>query len=72
MTVIRITHSITCDSLDGRPWPPADGAVLWAMVRRTDGLTLWRSIELVQSDPPPADAHPFLGGMQQKGHCNGN
>jgi hypothetical protein len=31
---IKISHSVTSDSPDGRPWPPRDRDVLWAVVRR--------------------------------------
>jgi hypothetical protein len=31
---IEILHSITSDIPDGRPWPPPDRDVLWAVVRR--------------------------------------
>jgi hypothetical protein len=68
--MIQIVRVTTADDLNSQPWPPlGDG---WAVVRRADGFTVWRSIRLVQSDPPPADVHLTLGGMQQKGHRNGN
>jgi hypothetical protein len=69
---LHIAHSITCDGPDGQPWPPPDDAVLWAVARRANGRTQWRSIQILPSDfPPPADAH-LSGGMQQKGACNAN
>lgn len=46
--IIEISHSATSDSLDGQPWPPSESDVLWVIVRRTSGLTLWRSIQLAQ------------------------
>ena len=46
--VIEISYSLTSDSLDGQPWPPPDSGVLWVIVRRADGCTLWRSIQLAQ------------------------
>ena len=73
MITLNIMHSITCDALDGQPWPPPDNATaLWVIVRRANGVTLWRSVQIVQSDPPPTDAHLNFGGMQQKGISNGN
>jgi len=55
---LKIMHSITCDALDGQPWPPPDDAALWAVVRRANGLTLWRSIQLDQMNAPAATATP--------------
>jgi hypothetical protein len=60
--ILHITHSVTADSADGQPWPPPDDTVLWAVVRRANSLTLWRSIKILPSDPPPADVHDHLGG----------
>jgi hypothetical protein len=68
--VLDIRHATTRDCPDGAPWPPdGDG---WVMVRRANDRSFWRSIQLVLSDPPPTDAHANLGGMQQRGACNGN
>jgi hypothetical protein len=50
--MMKITHTITTDSLDGRPWPPPDIGALWVIVRRANGCTLWRAIQLVH--PPVA------------------
>jgi hypothetical protein len=47
---VEILHSVTSDLPDGRPWPPPENDVLWAVVRRADGCTHWRAIELAQSD----------------------
>jgi hypothetical protein len=67
---LDIRHATTSDCLSGQPWPPAgDG---WVTVRHANGRTYWRSIQLVQSDPPPTDAHLNSGGMPQRGICNGN
>jgi hypothetical protein len=46
--MIKISHSVTSDSPDGQPWPPPDSTTLWAVVRRTDGCTLWRTIQVVE------------------------
>jgi hypothetical protein len=63
---LDITHAVTCDGPDGRQLPPPDDAALWAVVRRANGVTYWRSIQILPSDPPPADAHLGLGGMNRK------
>jgi len=41
-----IVHAITSDGPDGRPWPPTESNVLWVIVARADGCTVWRAIEL--------------------------
>ena len=47
-------HSMTSDSPDGQQWPPpTDSSALWVIVRRANGCTLWRAIQLVY--PPVAD-----------------
>jgi hypothetical protein len=46
--MIKISHSVTRDSPDGQPWPPSDSSVLWVIVRRAEGCTLWRAIRLAQ------------------------
>jgi hypothetical protein len=46
--MIKIIHTVTNDSPDGQPWPPPDSGALWVIVRRADGCTLWRSIQLAQ------------------------
>jgi hypothetical protein len=45
---VEILHSVTSDIPDGRPWPPPDSSALWVIVRRADGCTLWRAIQLAQ------------------------
>jgi hypothetical protein len=44
--IIEISHSVTSDIPDGRQWPPPNRDVLWVVVRRADGCTLWRAIRL--------------------------
>jgi hypothetical protein len=68
---LDIRHATTRDCLGGQPWPPAGDR--WVIVRRVNGHTLWRTIQLLPSDPPPTDVHLGFGGMQQKqnGACNG-
>jgi len=51
--MIKILHTVTSDSPDGQAWPPPDSDVLWAVVRRADGYSHWRAIELAESDPLP-------------------
>ena len=46
--MIKIMHAGTSDSPDGQPWPPSDSNALWAIVRRAEGCTLWRAIQLAQ------------------------
>jgi hypothetical protein len=52
---IKISHSVTSDSPDGQPWPPPEGNALWVVVRRADGCTLWRVIQLAQVRSAAAD-----------------
>ena len=42
---IKIIRTVTSDGPDGQPWPPPDSDVLWAVVRRANGRTLWRAIQ---------------------------
>jgi hypothetical protein len=51
--MIEISLVTTRDDPDGQPWPPADSSALWLIVRRANGCTLWRAIQLVH--PPVAD-----------------
>jgi hypothetical protein len=53
--MLKIFRTVTSDSADGRPWPPTERNVLWAMVRRGESCTLWRAIEFAESDPPATD-----------------
>jgi hypothetical protein len=46
--MIEISHSVTNDGPDNQPWPPSESDALWVIVRRGDGCTLWRSIQLTQ------------------------
>jgi hypothetical protein len=46
--MMKITHTVTSDSPDGQPWPPPESGALWVIVRRADGCTFWRAIELAQ------------------------
>jgi hypothetical protein len=43
--MIKITRTVTSDSPDG---PPPHSSALWAVVRRADGCTRWRAIQLAQ------------------------
>jgi hypothetical protein len=59
--VIEISYSLTSDSLDGQPWPPPDSSALWIIVRRADGCTLWRAIQLAQVRSAAPDVCNFPG-----------
>jgi hypothetical protein len=48
--MMKIVHTATSDLPDGRQSPPPDANAVWAVVRRADGCTHWRRIELAQSD----------------------
>jgi hypothetical protein len=60
---LDIRHATTSDCLGGQPWPPVGDR--WVIVRRANGHTLWRTIQLLPSDPPPADVHPCFGGSNR-------
>ena len=53
---VQILHDVTNDGPDGRPSLPPDN-VLWVLVRRANGRTLWRAIRLaeVRSSAPEAN-----------------
>jgi hypothetical protein len=57
--VIEISYSLTSDGPDGRPSPPPDSNTLWAVVRRVDGCTLWRAIQLAQGRSAAPDVCNF-------------
>ena len=62
-----IIERVTSDGPDGRPWPPTESNVLWVIVARADGCTLWRAIQLaeVRSAAPDFCNSP-KGSMQLK------
>jgi hypothetical protein len=62
---IKISHSVTSDIPDGRPWPPPESNALWVMLRRADGCTLWRAIELAQVRPAATDLCNFPTGSNR-------
>jgi hypothetical protein len=44
---IQVLHEVTSDCPDGQPWPPPGSSeVLWVIVRRAEGCTVWRAIQL--------------------------
>jgi hypothetical protein len=45
---IQIFHDVTTNSPDGQPWPPPESNALWVIVRRADGHTVWRAIQVAQ------------------------
>jgi hypothetical protein len=59
--MIKVSHSTTSDIPDGRPWPPPDNNALWVVVRRACGCTLWRAIELAESELPRTFANSPIG-----------
>ena len=63
--MIEILHSFTSDGPDGQPWPPSESDALWAVVRRFDGRTLWRAIQL-KSDPMPRFVCAYRFEQQRK------
>ena len=65
-TALIISHSTTRDGPDGQPWPPPDTNTLWAVVRRADGCTLWRAIDLL-SPIAATDSQFPMGSIQLKG-----
>jgi len=44
---MRILRAVTLDDFYGQPWPPPDRDVLWKVVRRAGGRTLWRAIKCI-------------------------
>jgi hypothetical protein len=45
-----IKHLVTADMDDGQPLPPLiENGIVWCVVRRAHGLTLWRRIFLKES-----------------------
>jgi len=63
--MIKILHTVTGDSPDGQPWPPPDNDILWAVLRRADGHSYWRAIELAEADPLPRTFAISLGQQSQ-------
>jgi hypothetical protein len=61
---MQISYSITRDGPDGQPWPPPDGTALWAIVRRADDCTLWRTIQLAQVRTAATDFCNFADRQQ--------
>ena len=59
--MIKILHTVTSDSPDGQAWPPPDSDVLWVVVRRADGSTVWRAIQLAESELPRTFANSPIG-----------
>jgi hypothetical protein len=63
--MMKIVHTITRDSPDGQPWPPSDGSVLWVIVRRVEGYTRWRAIQLAQERPSGDASHQEISALQR-------
>jgi hypothetical protein len=63
--MIKISHSVTSDSPDGQPWPPSDSNALWVIVRRAEGYTLWRAIQLAQGRASGDPSHQEISALQR-------
>jgi hypothetical protein len=63
--MIKICLVTTSDSPDGQPWPPTESNVLWVLVARADGCTLWRAIELAQVRSAAPDFCSFPQGSNR-------
>jgi hypothetical protein len=62
MPTLVIKHAVTHDMEDGQPLPPYyDGAVWHVLRHQPDHTTLWRSISIRASVPPPAPRDTFGG-----------
>jgi hypothetical protein len=58
---LKIEHAITSDMPDGQPLPPfIEDGLIWRVVRRADGRTLWRRLLLNSS--------PVTGWRTASGH----
>jgi hypothetical protein len=71
---MKIIRAVTCDDPFGEPWPP-HSTHSWHVVLRIRGYTVWRAIEIVQTDPPSPAAHDLFDGnchSNMKGNCHGN
>jgi hypothetical protein len=68
MMAMRIDYLVTADMPDGQPLPPYyDGAVWHVVHPLPGGFTLWRSISIRASAPPPAPRDTF-GGTSKDQH----
>jgi hypothetical protein len=62
-SLFKIDHVTTADMADGQPLPPyMDDGVVWCVVRRQRGRTLWRRI-ILQSQPEQSDVATLDGGL---------
>ena len=63
-----IKHAVTADMADGQPLPPHYDGAVWRVLRhQPDHTTLWRSISIRASAPPPAPRDTF-GGTSKDQH----
>jgi hypothetical protein len=66
---LAIDHVITADMDDGQPLPPfIEDGVIWCVVRRQHGRTLWRRILLTTEQPGTVtlDAGPHSPSVKQE------
>ena len=57
MIDFKIIRVLTCDDPLGCPWPPSS-TDNWHVVRRINGFTVWRSIQIVQQPEPAPSEKP--------------
>ena len=63
---LSIEHAVTADIADGQPLPPfIEDDVIWHVVRRADGPTLWRRISLTNQ----LTLRSVLRGPTRGVHC---
>jgi hypothetical protein len=61
---IVVKHAVTVDLADGQPLPPfMEDGVVWCVVRRQHGRTLWRRITLQATNQSVAAT--LDGGLQR-------
>ena len=63
---LAIEHTITADLDDGQLLPPfIEDGLVWRVVRRADGRTLWRRLETTLRTPLEARSSlPPIEGMK--------
>jgi hypothetical protein len=46
---LSVEHAVTADMADGQPLPPLiEDGIVWHVVRRANGCTVWRRVYLVR------------------------
>jgi hypothetical protein len=68
--MILIEHQTTADMDDGQVLPPLiENGIVWCVVRRAHGFTLWRRLSLL---PLRAPISPPTARVPHGGTANGN